>query len=103
MPLDRLGDGRLGGSVSLSVRGAGLTPILTVPAIIDTGFTDELVLASETIDELGIDSSGDTMVTLGDGSVVFMSVVELEIEWNGSWLRVKAYAGETDALVGFPC
>lgn len=69
----------------------------TITAILDTGFTDELLLPSETIRRLRLVSSG---VTLGDGSIVFMNVYELEIEWNDAWRRVKAYEGEDDALVG---
>lgn len=71
-----------------------------VASIIDTGFTDELLLPWRTISDLGLVPSGETLVTLGDGSVVFMSVYEIELEWNGIWRRVKAYQGEDDALLG---
>lgn len=71
-----------------------------VQAWIDTGFTGDLVLPQQMIDDLELPPSGTVKAALADGSVVTMERYCCHIDWFGSEreLEVVANAGERPLL-----
>lgn len=72
----------------------------SVRAIIDTGFTGDLTLPRNMIDELGFTLRGFQRVILGDGSTQYFEMFVGAVIWNGQTRAVEINATEADALVG---
>ena len=72
----------------------------SVRAIIDTGFTGDLTLSRNVIDELGFTLRGVQRVILGDGSLQYFEMFVGSIIWDGQMRQVEINAAETDSLVG---
>ena len=71
----------------------------SVRAIIDTGFTGDLTLSRNVIDELEFTLRGVQRVILGDGSLQYFEMFVGSIIWNGQMRQVEINAAETDSLV----
>ena len=65
-----------------------------IEAIIDTGFTGELMLSGDVIDRLEIPRVGKLPITLGDGSEVYVSLYLAIVVWHGENVSYKHY-GQT--------
>ena len=90
-------DARLEPLLPLTVIGP-LKPLM-VTAVIDTGFTEHLVLPPETIAELGLRFVLSRTSILADGSRSQSDVYEAEVLWDGARRRVEVWSGP-EALVG---
>jgi clan AA aspartic protease len=71
-----------------------------VQALLDTGFSGDLMLPFETIDYLGLRPITTSRLVLGDGSSVQMPVFDAVVEWQGRTRRIDVYACERDAVIG---
>ena len=71
-----------------------------VETVIDTGFTDYLLVSSAMLERLGTAIDGQTEAILGDGSEVQFDIHPVEVLWGVEWRTVRAFAGEGGALVG---
>ncbi len=71
-----------------------------IKAWIDTGFTGDLVLPQQQIDDLGLPLSGTVKAVLADGSQVVLKRYSCRIDWMGETrdLEVVANAGELPLL-----
>lgn len=85
--------------IDVRVRGPDRQEI-TVKAVIDTGYTDYLVLPSATIAMLGWPPRDTVEYTLADNSVVMMPTFRCEVLWHGRWRRIVAASSRGGALVG---
>jgi clan AA aspartic protease len=72
----------------------------SVRAIIDTGFTGDLTLPKNAIDELGFTLRGLQRIVLGDGSIQYFEMFVGVVIWDGQMREVEINAAETDSLVG---
>ncbi len=72
----------------------------SVRAIIDTGFTGDLTLPRDVIDQLGFTLRGFQRVILGDGSLQYFEMFVGVVIWDGKMREVEINAAETDSLVG---
>ena len=71
-----------------------------IEAIIDTGFTGELMLSGDVIDRLEIPRIGELPITLGDGSEVYVSLYLAIVIWHGEKRIVQALRTNSNSLVG---
>ncbi len=74
--------------------------VKSVRAIIDTGFTGDLTLPRNVIDELGFTLRGFQRIILGDGSLQYFEMFVGSVIWDGQMQQVEINAAETDSLVG---
>ena len=72
----------------------------SVRAIIDTGFTGDLTLPRNIIDQLGFTLRGFQRVILGDGSLQYFEMFVGVVIWDGKMKEVEINAAETDSLIG---
>ena len=72
----------------------------SVKAIIDTGFTGDLTLPRNVIDQLGFTLRGFQRVILGDGSLQYFEMFVGVVIWDGQMREVEINAAETDSLIG---
>lgn len=74
---------------------------VTVPVVVDTGFSGTLVLPATVVSQLGLRRLGANAATLADGSRIALIRYEGEIMWLSRRLRVLLYAATTPvALLG---
>jgi clan AA aspartic protease len=73
---------------------------LTARAVIDTGFTGELILPGDVVRELGLEERGVVEVQLADGSHTALRAYEGRVVWDGRPRRVLAYEAPSAPLVG---
>ncbi len=71
-----------------------------VSAVVDTGFSEFLMLPTELLLSLGAEVIDEARVTLGDGSVALLDVYVVEIRWSDEWQSIRTLASEGDALLG---
>jgi clan AA aspartic protease len=69
-------------------------------AIIDTGFSGDLTLPRDLINELGFTLIGSQRVILGDGSTRYFDMCIGTIIWDGQMRQVEVNSAETGSLVG---
>ena len=53
-----------------------------IEAVIDTGFTEELMLPSDLIERLGLPQIGELRITLGDGNGADVGLYLAIVEWQ---------------------
>jgi len=70
---------------------------IRVNAWIDTAFTGELVIPSETVKELGLAKSSAVMAGLADGREVVLDTFSCLVEWFGEQRQVEVV--ESDGLL----
>ncbi len=78
----------------------GVDRLERIDAIIDTGFTGELMLSGDLIDRLEIPRVGELPITLGDGSEVYVSLYLAIVVWHGEKRIVQALRTDSNSLVG---
>lgn len=71
-----------------------------VQAILDTGFNGFLTLPAAWLLDMDLESSGQTHVTLADGSDIVSDVFIANVLWNGQWITIDVEAADTEPLVG---
>jgi clan AA aspartic protease len=85
--------------VSLAVMGP-FGQILTIEAVIDTGFDGKLSLPPDMIAHLGLHGKGDGTAQLADGSLIEYLIFEASILWDGMPRTVDVDAGDSQPLLG---
>jgi clan AA aspartic protease len=74
--------------------------VKAVRAVIDTGYTGDLMLPTAIVNELGLTLRGIQEATLGDGSLTMFEMYAGSVIWDGQVRRVEVNASETEFLVG---
>jgi clan AA aspartic protease len=74
--------------------------IKAVSAVIDTGYTGDLMLSRVIVNELGLSLQGIQDATLGDGSLTAFEMYAGSVLWDGQVRRVEVNMSETECLVG---
>ena len=72
----------------------------TIEAIIDTGFTEELMLPGDLIERLGLPRIGELPITLGDGNVTDVGLYLAIVEWQGEKRIAQALRTDGKPLIG---
>ena len=71
-----------------------------VEAIIDTGFTGELILPGDLIDRLGLPRIGELPITLGDGNEIDVGLYLGIVLWQGENRIVQVLRTSVKPLIG---
>ena len=71
-----------------------------VEAIIDTGFTGELILPGDLIDRLGLPRIGELPITLGDGNEIDVGLYLGIVLWQGENRIVQVLRTSGKPLIG---
>ena len=71
-----------------------------VNAVIDTGYTGDLMLPRDTIEALQLSLRGVQEATLGDDSVAIFEIYTGSVIWDGTIRKVEINAAEVSALIG---
>ena len=71
-----------------------------IKAVIDTGYTGDLMLPRAIVDELGLTLRGIQDAVLGDGSIRIFEMYAGSVIWDGQVRRVEINASETECLIG---
>ena len=61
----------------------GLNQLVTLEAVVDTGFSGFLILSSEVITKLGLTRLGASEAQLGNGEIVQFAVFTANVVWHG--------------------
>jgi clan AA aspartic protease len=73
---------------------------VAVDAVIDTGFTGDLILSVEIISELGLKLQGYQKAILGDGTTSQFQVYAATVIWDGQRKLVEVNAATSGVLIG---
>ena len=71
-----------------------------IKAVIDTGYTGDLMLPRAIVDELRLTLRGIQDAVLGDGSIRIFEMYAGSVIWDGQVRRVEINASETECLIG---
>ncbi len=71
-----------------------------IRAVVDTGYTGDLMLPRSIVDELKLRFYGIQEAILGDGSSKMLRVYQGSVIWDGMIRRLEIHASESEALVG---
>lgn len=74
--------------------------IKAIRAVIDTGYTGDLMLPKAIVNELGLTLRGIQDATLGDGSLAIFEMYAGYVIWDGQVQRVEVNGSKTECLVG---
>jgi len=74
--------------------------IKSVRAVVDTGYTGDLILSRAIVNELGLTIRGIQDAILGDGSFTMFEMYAGSVIWDGQVRRVEVNASETESLIG---
>jgi clan AA aspartic protease len=74
--------------------------IKAIKAVIDTGYTGDLMLPRAIVDDLGLILRGIQDAILGDGSIKIFEMYAGSVIWDGQIRRVEVNASETECLIG---
>ncbi len=69
----------------------GMAVLQNFEAVIDTGFNGYLTLSGAEIATLGLSFHSQTLVMLGDGSMIELREFEAVLDWNGQTRDVLLY------------
>lgn len=73
---------------------------MSMDAVVDTGFDGALTLSAHDIGYVGLNKSGESIVTLADGSQTPMDIYHCEVDWNGHIRQVSVLKSEEGGLIG---
>ena len=71
-----------------------------IEAVIDTGFTEELMLPGDLIERLGLPRIGELPITLGDGNETDVGLYLAIVEWQDEKRIVQVLWTEGKPLIG---
>lgn len=86
-------------TVPISLRGPSGN-VREVEALVDTGFTGDLVMPGSLVNSLQLASTGVRTVTLADGSQVTVPAWVVEIDWGGQWRQALCLEAGGEVLLG---
>ncbi len=90
---------RLEAIVTLTVRGPS-GRAREVEAVIDTGFSEFLIVSPELVAELDLDYVTVVDMVLADGSMEKFDVFKVMVMWDGRTRQVEAHVSSSIPLVG---
>lgn len=85
---------------TVRLRVGGMIADEDVVFVIDSGFSDYLMLSPERIASLGMPFHGTAEYTLGDGSPKTFRVYIGQVDWDGEEREVYVLAGDGGDLLG---
>jgi clan AA aspartic protease len=71
-----------------------------IHAILDTGFSGEMLLPRDIVDELALVPEGEEAIVLADGSRRDIPYYNCTVIWDGTPRDVSALCADGDALIG---
>ncbi len=71
-----------------------------IDAILDTGFSDYLMVSDAVIKQLGLVELDIVQAVMADGRGAYLSVCEIVVEWEGEERTIPVFAGGGKALLG---
>ena len=71
-----------------------------IEAVLDTGFSEFLILEPHLASELRLESTGVDFLTLADGSVESFEVFNATVMWDGLPRQIEAHAADGTPLIG---
>lgn len=71
-----------------------------IDAILDTGFSDALMVPDAVIKRLGLVELDTVQAIMADGRGAYLSVYEAVVEWDGEERTIPVFAGGGKALLG---
>ncbi len=71
-----------------------------IDAVLDTGFTGDLVASLSTVEALGLPLLDQEEITLADDSVIPVSRYEGTVLWDGQERKILIHCLEGDSLLG---
>lgn len=74
--------------------------LVSLRAIVDTGFNGFLTLPTAALNELGASPAGTRRAELGDGNLVELDVYFVRVKWHDTDREVLALEADTTPLVG---
>ncbi len=92
-------DSSLEPTVVLTIRGDS-SDTLSVPFVIDTGYTGQILLSRQLIVSLQLRWIRDDRAMLADGSIVRHEVYAAWIDWDGKLLEVSVDESDSPPLLG---
>jgi clan AA aspartic protease len=72
----------------------------SIKAVIDTGYTGDLMLPKAIVNELELPFRGIQEAVLGDGSIKMFGMYVGSAIWDGQIRRIEINASETESLIG---
>jgi clan AA aspartic protease len=84
--------------VRLTVRGPGGKQ--AVDAVVDTGFTEQLTLPTETIAALDLPPLRESRALLADGSEITFDIYEAVVHRGNEWRRIPVAEADSTPLIG---
>ena len=78
---------------------SGTGTVETVGAVIDTGFSDALMIEEPLAQRLGSTQRDSRPYQLGDGSRVWLNRYEVTLDWNGETRTVIATGSDGDGIL----
>ena len=90
---------RLEAVISLSLSGP-LGSNREVEAVVDTGFSEFLILPTELARELSLAFGGVTLMILADGEKQYFEYYNVTVMWDGRPRTVRAHVADGTPLVG---
>jgi clan AA aspartic protease len=85
--------------IQIAVFGRDRVP-KSIRAVIDTGYTGDLMLPKYLVESLGLTVQGRQPAMLGDGTVKIFRMYAGSIIWDGQTRRIEINSSESEALVG---
>ncbi len=74
---------------------------LRVEAVVDSGFSDYVMLPLDLIEALALNRRGKSVVILSDGSDVVLDLYDAYVRWHDDkWLETQVTASEGSPLIG---
>ncbi len=73
---------------------------LEIDTILDTGFSDYLMVPSTVVRELGLVEIDTVQAIMADGRGASLSVCEVRMEWDGDEQSIPVFVGGGKALLG---
>jgi len=74
--------------------------VVSIRAIVDTGFNGYLTLPTDVLSALGAFAAGTRRAELGDGNLVELDVYAVRVKWHDVDRDVLALKADTTPLVG---
>jgi clan AA aspartic protease len=85
--------------LAIDVRAESASATSSIEAWVDTGFTGDLVLPQNVIDQLHLPKSGSVDAILADGSTTELSTYTCLIAWFGKERRLEVVANDGEHVL----
>ena len=72
----------------------------TIEAVVDTGFSEFLIIPTRLATELGLAFGGVTLMILADGEKQYFEYYNVTVMWDGRPRTVRAHVADGTPLIG---